>query len=151
MDEKDVERVLTELLTGYAGEPVTVGDYTIVDGTECGYLLRVFFQTRPLAWEVGCVDVTYTDAGQRAVMCLGSRRSFERRRKATPPPGAGNRTRPTQRRFLSRPSGAAIAPSADPECFGIGAQALWIAGLLTPFARAKARGLRTRGEADAEP
>jgi hypothetical protein len=31
-------------------------------------LLRVFFQTRPLAWEVGFVDVTYTDAGQRAVM-----------------------------------------------------------------------------------
>jgi hypothetical protein len=23
-------------------------DYTTVDGTECGYLLRVFFQTRPV-------------------------------------------------------------------------------------------------------
>ena len=48
MEETEVERMLTELLTGHAGEPVTVGDYTTVDGTECGYLLRVFFQTRPL-------------------------------------------------------------------------------------------------------
>jgi hypothetical protein len=47
MDETEVERALTELLTGHAGEPVTVGDYTTVDGTECGYLLRVFFQTGP--------------------------------------------------------------------------------------------------------
>jgi hypothetical protein len=45
-----------------------VGDYTTVDGTECGYLLRVFFQIRPLAWEVGFVDVTYTDAEGQAVM-----------------------------------------------------------------------------------
>ena len=44
------ERALTELLTGHAGEPVTVGDYTTLDGTECGCLLRVFFQTRPLLW-----------------------------------------------------------------------------------------------------
>ena len=59
------ERVLTKLLSDYVDEPVTVGDYTTVDGTECGYLLRVFFQTR----QVGFVDVTYTDAeGQRAVM-----------------------------------------------------------------------------------
>ncbi|MBV8401996.1 MAG: hypothetical protein JOZ17_25230 [Acetobacteraceae bacterium] len=49
-------------------EPVTVGDYATVDGTECGYLLRVFFQTQPLMWEVELVDVTYTDAGERAVM-----------------------------------------------------------------------------------
>jgi hypothetical protein len=48
MDEAEVERTLTELLTGYADEPVTLGDYTAVDGTECGYLLRVFFQTRPV-------------------------------------------------------------------------------------------------------
>ena len=68
MDETDVERALAELLTGHAGEPVTVGDYTTVDGTECGYLLRVFFQTRPLTWEVEFVDVTYTDAEGRAVM-----------------------------------------------------------------------------------
>jgi hypothetical protein len=39
-----------------------------VDGTECGYLLRVFFQTRPLRWEVELVDVTYTGAAGRAVM-----------------------------------------------------------------------------------
>ena len=50
MDETEVERALTELLTGHAGEPVTVGDYTTVDRTECGCLLRVFFQTRPLTW-----------------------------------------------------------------------------------------------------
>jgi hypothetical protein len=62
------ERVRTELLTGHAGEPVTVGDRTTVDGTECGYLLRVFMQTRPLRWEVELVDVTYTDAAGRAVM-----------------------------------------------------------------------------------
>jgi len=31
-----------------AGEPVTVGDHTTVDGTECSYLLRVFF--RPGSW-----------------------------------------------------------------------------------------------------
>jgi hypothetical protein len=49
MDETEVERVLTELLTGHAGEPVTVGDYTTVDGTECGYLLRIFF-FRPDPW-----------------------------------------------------------------------------------------------------
>jgi len=68
MDETETERALTELLTGHAGEPVTVGDYTTVDGTECGYLLRVFFQTRPLMWEVELVDVTYTNAAGRAVM-----------------------------------------------------------------------------------
>jgi hypothetical protein len=68
MDEADVERALTELLTGHAGEPVTVGDHATVDGTECGYLLRVFFQTRPLRWEVELVDVTYTDAEGQAVM-----------------------------------------------------------------------------------
>ena len=68
MEETEVERALTGLLAGYAGEPVTVGGYTTVDGTECGYLLRVFFQARPLAWEVGFVDVTYTDAAGRAVM-----------------------------------------------------------------------------------
>lgn len=39
-----------------------------MDGTECGYLLRVFFQTRPLLWEVEFVDVTYSGAGGRAVM-----------------------------------------------------------------------------------
>jgi hypothetical protein len=62
------ERVRTELLTGHAGEPVTVGDRTTVDGTECGYLLRVFFQVRPLVWEVELVDVTYTNAEGWAVM-----------------------------------------------------------------------------------
>ena len=45
-----------------------MGGYTTVDGTECGYLLRVFFQTRPLAWEVGLIDVTYTGAEEQAVM-----------------------------------------------------------------------------------
>lgn len=60
-------RALTELLTGHAGEPVTVGDHTTVEGTECGYLLRVFFQTRPLMWEVELVDATYTDAAGQAV------------------------------------------------------------------------------------
>jgi hypothetical protein len=45
-----------------------VDDYATVDGAECGYLLRVFFQTRPLRWEVELVDVTYTNAGGRAVM-----------------------------------------------------------------------------------
>lgn len=39
-----------------------------VDGTECGYLLRVFFQARPLLWEVGLVGVTYSGATGRAVM-----------------------------------------------------------------------------------
>jgi hypothetical protein len=68
MDEAEVEAVLTELLTGHAGEPAMVGDYTTVDGTECGYLLRVFSQTQPLLWEVKFVDVTYTDAAGRAVM-----------------------------------------------------------------------------------
>jgi hypothetical protein len=57
-------RALTELLTSHAGEPVTVGDHTAVDGTECGSLLRVFFQTRPLLWEVALVDVTYTGIGE---------------------------------------------------------------------------------------
>src|SRR5947209_1069287 len=33
----------------------------------------------------------------------------------------------------------------DLERLGVGAQALWIAGLLTPLARAKARGLKTWG------
>jgi hypothetical protein len=28
------------------------GGYTTEDGTEYGYLLRVFFQTEPLAWEI---------------------------------------------------------------------------------------------------
>jgi hypothetical protein len=68
LDETEVERALTELLTGHAGEAVTVGDHATVDGTECGYLLRVFFQTRPLLWQVGLVDVTYIDAEGRAVV-----------------------------------------------------------------------------------
>jgi hypothetical protein len=38
-----------------------------VDGTVCGYVLRVFFQTRPLRWEVELIDVTYTNAAGRAV------------------------------------------------------------------------------------
>jgi hypothetical protein len=45
-----------------------------VDGTECGHLLRVFFQTRPLIWEVELVDVTYTDAAGRAVMMPSTHR-----------------------------------------------------------------------------
>jgi hypothetical protein len=65
MDEAEVEAVLTELLMGHAGEPVTVGDHTTVDGTECGYLLRMFFQARPLLWEVELVEVTYSGAGGR--------------------------------------------------------------------------------------
>ena len=56
------------MLAGHAGEPVTVGDYATVDGTECGYLLRVFFQTQPLMLEVELVDVTYTDAAGQAAM-----------------------------------------------------------------------------------
>ena len=57
MGETDVERALAELLTGHAGEPVTVGDYdATVDGTECGYLLRVFFQTRPLMGSVAKIS-----------------------------------------------------------------------------------------------
>ena len=42
--------------------------YTTVDGTEYDYLLRVVFQTRPLAWEVELVDVTYTNAERHAVV-----------------------------------------------------------------------------------
>ena len=38
MDEGEAERALTKLLTDYADEPVTVGDYATEDGTECGYL-----------------------------------------------------------------------------------------------------------------
>jgi hypothetical protein len=68
MDAADIERALAELLTGRAGEPVTVGDHATVDGTECGYLLRVFFQTEPLAWETSLVDVTFTNAEGRPVM-----------------------------------------------------------------------------------
>lgn len=49
-------------------ELVTLGDHAAVDGTECGYLLRTFFQTRPLMREVGLVDVTYSGAAGRAVM-----------------------------------------------------------------------------------
>ena len=33
MNATEVERALTELLTGHAGEPVTVGDYTTVTGS----------------------------------------------------------------------------------------------------------------------
>ena len=68
MDETEVERDLTDLLTSFLGEPVTVGDYTTVDGTEYGYLLRVFFQIKPLMWEVDLVDVTFTDVGGKPVM-----------------------------------------------------------------------------------
>ena len=50
IDETEVNGALTDLLTGFLGEPVTVGDHTTVDGTEYGYLLRVFFQTKPLRW-----------------------------------------------------------------------------------------------------
>ena len=32
------ERAFTGLLAGHAGEPVTVGGYTPVDGTKCSYL-----------------------------------------------------------------------------------------------------------------
>ena len=60
--------MLTELLTSYLGEPVTVGDYTTDDGTEYGYLLRVFFQIKPLMWEVDLVDVTFTDVEGKPVM-----------------------------------------------------------------------------------
>jgi hypothetical protein len=38
-----------------------------VDGTVCGYVLRVFCQTRPLMWEVELIDVTYTNAEGRPV------------------------------------------------------------------------------------
>jgi hypothetical protein len=47
---------------------VTVGGYTTEDGTEYGYLLRVFFQTEPLAWEARLVDVTFTNAQGQPIM-----------------------------------------------------------------------------------
>jgi hypothetical protein len=34
MDETEVERVLTDLLARYVDQPVTVDDYTTVDGIE---------------------------------------------------------------------------------------------------------------------
>jgi hypothetical protein len=95
-----------------------VGDYTTVDGTENSYLLRVFFQTRPLAWEVGVRRRDLHGRGATGRDDASGRGGTLSADDAPPsfclyPAGV--------EAAFSQASQAAIVPFNDPERLGVGA------------------------------